>query len=82
MFSKLSKVAAIVTATAVIAGATIKVLSYEFVKTDQLKPLFSADSSLNVRCNNVEKDQVRVMQKLDDMSSDVKDIKKYVMRAH
>ena len=73
MFSKLSKVAAIIIALSVILGATIKVLSTEFVKKGDAKICQDGNDQ---KFNKIEIDQTRVIQKLDDMSSDVKEIKR------
>jgi hypothetical protein len=79
MFYKVSRLAAVITAVGIIAGGTVKVLSYEFVKKDDLKSLTACDVALQERCVAFEKDQTRVVQKLDDVASDVKDIKNFIM---
>lgn len=76
MFAKISKVAAIITAVAIITGATVQMLSYEFVKKIEFK---QSQDNCDARITKVEMDNTRIIQKLDDVGSDVKDIKKVLM---
>jgi len=77
MFYKISRIAAIITAVGIITGATVKTLSYEFVKKEELK---SCIAPIEIRLTTTEKDQVRIIQKLDDVGSDVKEIRKVLLR--
>lgn len=76
MFYKISRLAAIITAVGIITGGTIKALSYEFVQKEDLTKCISP---IDARVTKVETDQTRVIQKLDDMSSDVKEIKRVLL---
>lgn len=70
---KLGKVAAAIAAMTVITGATIKVLSYEFVKTDQY---LTRNTLMDERINLLKNDQTRINTKLDIIGEDVSDIKR------
>ena len=74
---KIMKVAALLTAVGGIAGGTVKLLSYEFVQATQFQEV---QDSIDKRFNKVEIDQTRVSQKLDDIGSDVKEIRRVLDR--
>lgn len=70
---KLGKIAAAIAAITVVTGATIKVLSYEFVKNDDY---IVRNTLVDERINLLRNDQTRIDTKLDAIAEDVSDIKK------
>ena len=72
---KLVKVVALIAGVSTIAGATVKVLSYEFVQTSNFT---AVQRCIDERFEKVENNQTRVSQQLDDISSDVKEIRRAI----
>ena len=70
---KLGKIAAAIAAITMITGATIKILSYEFVNTVDYRVRCEV---VDDRINLLKNDQTRIDTKLDAIADDVSDIKK------
>jgi len=76
MTNKILKLAAILAACGTICGATIKLLGYNFVDQNTFK-MHCEDNTAKIQ--KTEIDQTRVIQKLDDVSSDLKEIKRVLL---